>query len=305
MECIACIFFAKYDIFAFVYPIRPQCHHPKPPSFKISKFFLACNILLFIILMCCGISSSLYLSTVCPHEKSLCFVMISDQFTFFGNALLIVLLLIKIETQIQEFSSWSLLFEHLHTYNIHRVFKIGNIRRSKNARIVSTFVPTIIYVFISYHYLFSYDNLPMSFLRKTFLCVSYIIQTRRVFDMNKVILAGGLVLRRFEDSLKESLTRRSNNLVDDFRKYHKLVYHINTNIGLFMETTKYVLYAWLFVGIVTLILNFFLMINYDDFGVYTVIVLQVRTGNVIISLLVFLVYTEKFINRKVSVSQLI
>ncbi|KAJ3663997.1 hypothetical protein Zmor_008204 [Zophobas morio] len=300
MECIACVFFAKYDILGFMYPIRPQCHHPKPPTFTISKFWLTVNILLVIILMCCGISSSVYLSTVCPQEKSLCFLMISDQLVFFGNALVILLLLVKIKTQLREFTSWSLFFEHMHSYNLVRVFTSYNIRRSNITRLLSTFVPSSFHVFISYYYLFSYDHLPMSFLRKSFLCVCYIMQTRRVYDMNKIILTSGLVLRQFGQSLKENLTNRPNRFVDVCRKYHKLVSHLNTNIALFMETTKYVLYVWLFVGVVTLILNFYLMINYDDFGVYTSFVLQVRTANVIAALWVFSLYTEKFINRKVS-----
>ena len=303
MECVACVFFAKYDILAFMYPIKPQCHHPKPPTFKISKFFLMCNIILFIILMCCGISNSLHLSTVCPQNKSLCFLMISDQLVFFGNALVILLLLVKVKTQLREFASWSLFFEHVHSYNLDTVFTSGIIRRYKLTRILSTFGPGSVHVIISYYYLFSYDNLPLSFLRRSFLCVCYIVQTRRLYDLDKVILAGGFVLRRFEDSLKRSLTRRPSNLVDVCRKYHKLVHHINTNIGLFMATTTCVLYVWLFVGIVTLILNFFLMINYGDVAGFTVFVLQIRTGNIIISLLVFLVYAEKFINRKVSLFQ--
>ncbi|KAJ3663991.1 hypothetical protein Zmor_008198 [Zophobas morio] len=300
-EYIACILFSKYDIFAFLHLVTYKCDHSNSPIFKISKIFLSCNAVLFTIFTFCGITSYTNLPLVRPQQKSFWFLMISDQLVFFNNALLILVLATKTKTQLLEFSSWTRFFEHPQSYNLLRIIHHSDIRKIKIARTVSIILPLTIYFFISVYYVFSYDYLPFSFLRKPFLCMCYVLQTKRVYDLNQTVFLTGILLKNFKTYLVTSLTKNlQRNVEEEFKKCYSFVRHLNTTVYLFMETTKFVLYVWSFIAVVSLILNFFLLIKYNDYSFYIMLVLQIRNGHIICGILSFLFRTQDDVNRTVS-----
>ena len=300
-KCIACVLFSKYDIFAFTNCVTFSCHHPKSPSFKISKLFLACNVILLTLFTFCGVLSTTSSFHVCSNQNSICFLLISDQLIFFGNALLILLLIKRNNIQIHELASWTRLFEHSESHTVLNMFRQSDIRKIKLAKTLSFLFPMIACTFVTTYYMFSYDDFPLNFLRKPLLSFCYVFQMKRVFDLKKTVLVIGIVLKNFRTSLERGLWKNPKmGNGDDFRKYHEFVSRVNHSIGLFMETTKVVLYVWSFVAVVNLILNFFVLIKYDDYSFYTTWLLQARCGNLMFGIVTILFKTEDVVNRMVS-----
>ena len=236
------------------------------------------------------------------NQKPIFFLLLSDQLIFFGNALLILLLIKKNKTLLHELTSWMHLFQDYDSHTVLNILRRSDIRKLKTAKNMAIFIPVVAYFLLTTYYVFSYDDFPLNFLRKPLLSFCYVLQTKRVFCLSKTVMVIGVVLKNFRTSMERGSRKRAKRGTGgDFRKYYEFVGRVNHCIGLFMETTKVVLYVWSFVAVVNLIFNFFLLINYD-YSLYTVLLLQMRCGNLIYSIVVLLVKTEDDVNRMVSSS---
>ena len=301
--CLPCTLYSVYDPFRYLFPIRFYCPHSrllysKKPVCKLSRKSFFCHILITMLMIVPPVYYFLHLSDVCKQQNSMCFLSISDRIFLSGTVFMAIIDLKKIKPHLYEFDSWLYIFRKRKSFSLTKVIQVSYLRRFKLLRLFS-FVIILINLFISTFSYFSLLNkLPVNISLQILRSYYYILQQRNITEIMRKISLFGTTLQSFEESLKTCVTSNTN-LELTFRRYQSLVRRINGTISLFLEQMAIVLFVWTLMAVIFLVLNFYILIKYEDYDVYVMSVIHIRLFNTIFAIVIILILTEQDINKKV------
>ncbi|KAJ3663999.1 hypothetical protein Zmor_008206 [Zophobas morio] len=240
----------------------------------------------------------LYITDICKEQNFLCFLAISDRIFIAGIVFVAITDLKNIKPHQDEFDSWLYIFENRKSFKLGNLIQASFFRRFKFLRIFS-FGIIIVNMFSTSFSYFTLSgkiqtSIPLQILRSYY----YLVQQRNIGETLKHTSLLGTVLKSFEESLKTCLVS-SSNLEPTFRKYQNLIRRINGTISLFLEQMAIGLFVWGLISVIFLVLNFYILLKYEDYDVYVVSLIHLRLFYAIYGIVITLIQVEEDINKKV------
>jgi hypothetical protein len=312
-NCMVCNLQSNFDLLRYMFPIQYYCPHSKyffsiKPSCKASRRSLFGLSLLFFFLVISLFSYIFNFSSACQTKESFCYMFILDELGIVCGSGFCVVSLLTTKIQIREITCWLQIFENRKFYYLESIIYGNDVKKFKVSRRLSAFVMVINCVFLPFCFVFSYDSLPSSYIRKLGLAFCYAIQIKMNLEIIKRISLIGAILKAFKTSLRTCFMDRLSTgsgprnkcLMNVFKKYQSLMRELNANIATFMQYVTIVLFMWSTVYILVMMFYIFILIKYNDFHRPSMGLVLTRVVNAVIQILMLLVRAEEDINRRVS-----
>jgi hypothetical protein len=300
-NCVVCFYRFVFDPFRPLYPIKGYCQHSKYYNSDRSRFVIFKSIQAFtsvaaVGLLLLGLYFSSYLPPLFQSNRSLCLILTADQLFILSTAILSVGACLGLDGQVNEINSWIYIFEKSSTTIIDEM----HIQRIKFYRkILITIIDFLIIILTVMHYTFSKDYLPWNKLREFLLVYCMGFQSYWAWEWcNRLQLIGAIMngIRVF----LESLPQEKHTLEKPFAKTSRLVLMIHQNVELMVEYTMHFVPLWIVTLSINLILNIYILVNYNDYDMYALSMLQMRTIGTIVVLWALLNSHEKECLHRVS-----
>jgi hypothetical protein len=308
--CLVCLFYSKYNFFETVIPIQSCCKHLQPKTvtnshFKISKFWFSFNVAFAAFLAFSLCSDFVYVPKICQNETSNCLIFVADELFGVTSVLFILIMLCSLNVCKNEFNLWLFIFEYSKRYGLAQIFLVKNIRQMKlrqNVAMVSLYL--LIMVEAVLHYFRSFEDSPLSYVRKFTIIMCHGIQSFGLYSCTQKCNFIGALFKTLEESVRDTLVGRllpkstaKNNVLKNSYNFFDL---INKNIHLSMSYMSRICLMWIMTSVTSLILVLYIFIKYQDYSVATLSALQIRTGVTILGIIFLLDESENALNEKVS-----
>ena len=249
-----------------------------------------------VLISAAAVSYFFQIPQVCPKNHSLCVMLISDLFFTSGSVVQGWILILKRNPQTVALNNWLHIFENPQVYNLRQVLDCKTVTRFRlgahtfSVNFVINFIATVLSV------IYAYDVFPGGFLRKCTVGFCYVYHSVGFLIWIQRTTMIGTILRALQNGLGTQLACPKPSL----KGFQSLVFVMQRNISLTMESVLAVVFGWVFVATVNLIFNIFLSIKYVDYDVSYVALLQLRIMLTVVTIVVILALCEKEINGKVS-----
>jgi general stress protein CsbA len=235
--------------------------------------------------------------------------LIEDSLFSVTSVILCVLSLLTLKSKLEELNGWTTIMENHKEYCLE-----DGVSTERTEQIKRYGDVTAIYVVVTgtavvlSRAVFSYDQYDQNYLRNLLLALAVIFQANLIFDMcQKMKMVAGL-LGSMEDELKDLLkhpvyviNRGDVPLVDHLKGFKKLVMAVNRNLKLLMKSLLVVLISWEMQTIVCLIINIFIVAEFEEQEEYfsNVFMLQIRTVATTLGI-VYLMFSAEDLRKRVS-----
>ncbi|KAJ3663982.1 hypothetical protein Zmor_008191 [Zophobas morio] len=304
-NCLPCLYHIPLDPFRFAYPIKDFCPHSRHsysryPKFKIAKFsyfyvFVIFGTFLFATVSCIG-----NIPQLCQTDQPLCLVVIAEQVFLLCCTLLGCSSISGMNYQLEDIKSWSTLLQNRNFFYLGNIISARNIRKSVSQR--SFWIFTIIVVCTVMEIIrqvFNYDNLPWRLVRQ--FCQNYglMLQGYIFLEFCLKIFVVGDILRAMERALRSSVTNNINRL-EAFSRLGLLTMTIHANLLNLKKFVVPIMMVWLGTTTVTVILNFYIFIEYSDYYNCALMLLQIRTVILILFVVVMMFVHDSRMDSQVS-----
>jgi hypothetical protein len=277
-NCIVCLYRFVFDPFRPLYPIKGYCQHSKyynadRPRFVIFKSILAFAFVCVVGLLLLGLYFSSYLPPLFQSNRSLCLILTADQLFILSTAIVGVAACFGLNGQVNEINSWIHVFEKSSTTFINEM----HIRRIKLYRkIFITIINFSIIILTVMHYTFTKDHLPWNKLRNFLLVYSMGYQCYWTQEWCHRLQLIGIIIKGIRVFLESTLQRKPT-LEKPFANTSRLVLMIHQNVELMVEYATHFIPLWILTVSINLILNIYILVNYNDYDIYALSMLQMRT----------------------------
>lgn len=310
-NCVVCLVQSNYDLCQVLLPLKGYCEHSRFKIFKSKsqyfRFFRSLQIFdyVFQTFLCWPIATYIYnLRTICfSDDKSFCLILLTDYIFVFSTCLVSLIHFSQFKTKQLEANGWVNIVENRLKYGLKDVFNVKKSRifiRRRNLMMGAFYV--LIFMMTIIQFVVSYDILPWNGPRKLLLVLCITFQSYICLDLTQRFKLVGALL----DSLKRALkSKRKRNVRSCFLKYNKLVLAVRINLNLFLKMMTVPLASWILTAVVSLILNIYISIQFPDYGLFTLILVQSRTAVTIMSIFFILVTAETNLKGKVSIDVLV
>jgi hypothetical protein len=171
-NCFVCACRSILDPFRVFYPLKSYCphsslFHSNKPYFKISKPSELLMALLLIFFMVSTMRSFPHLSDVWRTDRSLCLILIADQFIIVSTCILLTLVWWKLRFELEESAGYLEIFANRQFFLLKDIIDAKDMRHlllARNIVTVTIFCGAVVNAVGIYGV--SYDNLPWNLARK-------------------------------------------------------------------------------------------------------------------------------------------
>jgi hypothetical protein len=315
-NCFVCLLESPFDIFRLIFPLRGTCQHSKnsKPSqvayYRISKNVVLLDILFSTVLLFSWITYFIYPFQMCETDKARCLLLLSDQMLVTISIVIGFLELFYMKMQTLEFNAWTRTIEKIRFYGLKEILSEESARRFiflRNLGMIAVSIWGIAGTSLTLG--ISYDTTPWHWGRKFLLVVCYTLQSYVTLDLGQKIRIVGIVLDTFKRTLMSSLTNNSYPIFAKKRgemtlekilgRYTNLVLVIHTNMNLFMRYFFGILILYSMALLASLIINIYVLIEFNDYNIYILLVIEVRTILLIVRVVFVFIAAEINLKNKV------
>ena len=304
-NCLPCLYRIAFDPFRFAYPIKNFCPHSRNsysahPKLKIAKssYFFVCVLFatfLFATVSCIG-----DIPQLCQTDQPLCLVVIAEQVFLFCCTLLGCSTITGMNYQLKDFKSWSTLLQNRKFFYLGNIINARNIRRTVSQRTFWLFAIIAVCTMLEIlQQVFNYDHLPWRLVRQ--FCQNYglMLQGYIFLEFCLKIFVVGDILRAMERALRSSITNNINRL-EAFSRLGLLTMTIHANLISLKKYVVPILSVCLGTTTITVILNFYIFIEYSDYNNCALMLLQIRTVVLILFVVVMMFVHDSRMDSQVS-----
>lgn len=307
-NCIKCILESNLDLFQKLLPCQFYCQHCNffktgNTYCKINKPLFYINIIFMGFLVVPAATYYIYLPETCQTDKPSCLIFLGDLIFTYSSIILIYNLYTKMKIQEIEFNFWARLSERRRFFGLKNLISESEYRKlnfHRNFFLIVNFISSNASMFL--YYFLPYDNQPWSSFRILVLLICYDVQF--FIGVNLVIKTHmiGAVMKTFQQSLETSMSKHQTAFLEkNLKSYTRLILAVNRGINLLMKYMSLILAFSLGILTASLILNLYILIQFDEFNVYVLFLVEFRTITSIVRLGILLGTAEKCLNKRVSV----
>jgi hypothetical protein len=308
-NCFVCLLTSKFDFLYLFFPVRGCCEHSR--FFRSSRPVYFCSKPTFFVDVLISISQISILASyffnireTCQHNIFICLILTGDCIFTSTTVTLSILYQITVNAQVLEFRAWTKLFQKRKLYNFNNMINDRETRKLVEYKEVIMFLNFFIAfcVFLSYCFVF-YDTAWGNFFRKSLIITCYNLQWYFSFYFTQKVKVVGLVLKSLKRNLKSALNFDKVTVLS-LEKYlqrqSNFLLVVNINIRLFMQYMTMILIIWCFSTVICLIHNIYTLIKCSHYDLFTLILLQCRTVNSIVQILILMDCADRNLRKKVS-----
>jgi hypothetical protein len=311
-NCLVCLLKSRCDIFRLIFPVTGTCQHSstsKPPRayYRISRPVIWLDVLLITFLAASCVKCFIDLPQIYRTDKTLSLILLSDQILVMVSTVSGFLKLLSMKVQIIEFNAWIATIDRRRFYGVKHILTEQKANKFIFFRDVSIIMTSLSWIVgLALIFGMPYDNLPGHWYRKLLLILCYCYQSYITQDMTYRIKLVGVILNAFKKSLTKksypifALKRRELTLGRTLKKYTNFILVIHMNIHLFKRHMSSIIILYFLTVVASLIVNIYVLIEFNDYNIYTLLVIQMRVVIMVASTVFVFVTAENSLKNKVS-----
>jgi hypothetical protein len=311
-NCLVCLLKSRFDIVRLINPVTGTCQHSstsKPPIayYRISWSVVLVDVLLLTFLAASCVKCLIDIPQIYKTDKTLGLILLSDQILVMVSSVSGLLKLLTLKVQIIEFNAWITTIDQRRFYGVKDILTEQKAKRFILFRDVLIIMTSLSWIGgLALIFGVPYDNLPGHWYRKLLLILCYSYQSYITQDVAYRIKLVGVILNAFKKSLTKksypifALKRRELTLGRTLKKYTNFILVIHMNIHLFRRHISSIIILYSLTVIASLIVNIYVLIEFNDYNIYTMLVIQMRVVIMVASTVFVFVTAENSLKNKVS-----
>jgi hypothetical protein len=315
-NCLVCLLKSRFDIFRLIFPVTGTCQHsstskPPIPYYSISWTVVLVDVLLIICLVASCVKCFIDLPQIYKTDKTLGLILLSDQVFVMVSIVSGLLQLLSMKEQTTEFNAWIATINQRRFYGVKDILSEQKANRFIFFRDVSIIMTSLSSIGgLTLIFAVPYDHLSGHWYRKLLLILCYSHQSYITQDLAHRIRIVGVILNTFKQTLKKCLTSNTYPIFAKktgeltlgriLKKYTNFILVIHMNMNLFMRHISGILILYCLTVIASLIVNIYVLIKFNDYNIYTLLVIQMRIAVMVTSIVFVFITAENSLKNKVS-----
>lgn len=318
-DCLVCLVKPSINFFLIVMPIKSECPHKMPKSKRQhyrthTKLFQVSYSILFLSVLC-TLVYCYQITRQCQKATLQCFILCQETIFCLNGMIIHVVAIIKTNARIRDLNGWISIFQNTKKFgnNIH--FSQMFVKTfHKYIYLYIAIITSVLTGFTVGNFIID-DNMDFKILRQIPVIFSFYIQLTIVLKFSVLINFVNKIYSDLKQELNNTIilhTSNDNKIVPVYRKefdtlegklrqLHKYVLALSRNFLLIAEFYQAKCVFWLWMSILNLIFNIFMIITQWDKVTNYIIILQLRTFGTMVSI-VYLMFRAQNVQNVVSVT---